>query len=204
MKHSLTFQHRGRGPKAYFEPADWECNFHINESKAYKRMNEQGLCDLGFVPKFYGTIEDLDPKLYQPHLEDFLDDEYPPKGIILEYIPNMTQLHYTNYTAGRIANFSSSLKKMHAVGVCHDDLYPRNMMIFKEVGKDGREDERIMWIDFNGAQTWDVDNLTERQKGILEEEDELMRDIGKCMVSSQTHGEELLLMSCSVSIERRL
>ncbi|KAL2833735.1 hypothetical protein BDW59DRAFT_156536 [Aspergillus cavernicola] len=90
--------HHDRGPKQYYEPVDWEVNLHICESTAYNRLQEHGLCECGIIPKFYGTIEDLDPKLHQPYLNLFLEDEYFPKVIVLEYIPGAQELNWSNYT----------------------------------------------------------------------------------------------------------
>lgn len=50
----LTYSHKhhGRGPPEYYEPKDRELDIHILESKAYRRLKQQGLCDLGIVPTF--------------------------------------------------------------------------------------------------------------------------------------------------------
>ncbi|OXV11424.1 hypothetical protein Egran_00815 [Elaphomyces granulatus] len=75
------------------------------------------------IPRYYGTIENLDPKLYQPHLNDFLEDEYPPKAILLEYIPNMQMLYWTNYTKKGMDNFIKGLQQIHEALVEHSDVY---------------------------------------------------------------------------------
>lgn len=107
--------HHGRGPKQYYESPDRETNFHVWESTAYRRLKEFGLCDRGIIPQFYGTIENLDPKLCQPHLKAFLNDEYIPNAILLEYIPNMREFHWTNYTKQRMENFTRGINKIHKI-----------------------------------------------------------------------------------------
>lgn len=42
--------------------------------------------------KFYGTIDKFDPRLCQPHLKMFLEDECPPSAILLEYIPDLEMI----------------------------------------------------------------------------------------------------------------
>lgn len=40
---------------------DREVDIHILESKAYRRLKQRGLCDLGTVPHFFGTLPKFDP-----------------------------------------------------------------------------------------------------------------------------------------------
>ncbi|KAB8267883.1 hypothetical protein BDV30DRAFT_246187 [Aspergillus minisclerotigenes] len=150
--------HRGRGPKQYYESPHREKNIHKCESTAYKRLQEYGLCDRGMVPKYYGTVDNLDPKLHQPHLKMFLSDQYPPSAVLLEYIPNMQMLHWTNYTKKRMENFIRGLHKIHEARVEHSDIHPRNMMIIEA------DPDRAIWIDFDRAQTFDLDHIREEQK----------------------------------------
>jgi hypothetical protein len=112
----------------------------------------------------------LDPNLLQPHLDMLLEDEYPPKAILLEYIPDMEQLHWKNYTDAKRDNFIKGLAEIHAAGVIHDDIHPRNMIVVKG------DPERAIWIDFDRAQTWDNDNLTGKEKEWLQFESELAAD----------------------------
>ncbi|KAL3451373.1 hypothetical protein BJX65DRAFT_293393 [Aspergillus insuetus] len=156
--------------KVPYEYNDRETNIHTCEVTAYKRLQEHGPCDRAMSPKFYGSIEDLDPNLHQPHLDMFLEDEYPPKAILLEYIPDMEAMHWTNYTDAKRDNFIRGLEEIHAAGVIHDDLYPRNMMVING------DSAKAIWIDFDRAQTWDQDNLTDKQKGWLQFESELAAD----------------------------
>lgn len=52
-------------------------------------------------------MDKFDPKLCQPHLKMFLEDEYPPSALFLEYIPNMEMINIHNYTEVRIEQSSS-------------------------------------------------------------------------------------------------
>jgi len=178
---SAIFLHHS-GPKEYQDSNHRELNIHTCESTAYERLRQYGLCDRGIIPQYYGTIENLDPKLYQPHLNDFLEDEYPPKAILLEYIPNMQMLYWTNYTKKRMDNFIKGLQKIHEALVEHSDVYPRNMMIVEG------DPERAIWIDFDRAQTFDPDNVTEKQNEWIEFEKELVADIGACMEADSLEG----------------
>jgi hypothetical protein len=165
-----SLQHRGRGPRQSWEYTDREINIHVCEVTAYERLQEHGLCDRAVIPQFHGSIEDLDPKLHQPHLDMFLDDEYPPKALLLEYIPDMEAMHWTNYTDAKRDNLIRGLEEIHAAGVIHDEIHPRNMMVVKG------DSEKAIWIDFDRAQTWDKDNLSDEQKGWLRFESELAAD----------------------------
>lgn len=39
---------------------------YIRENAAYRRLPSQGLCDKGYTPRFYGSIEDVDTELCGP------------------------------------------------------------------------------------------------------------------------------------------
>jgi len=43
--------------------------------------------------------------------------------------------------------------------------------------------ERAIWIDFDRAQTFDPDHITEQQNEWMDFENELVADIGVCMAS---------------------
>jgi hypothetical protein len=141
-------------------------------------LKKRGLCDRGITPQFYGTIEKLDPKLHQPYLNMFLDDKYPPNAILLEYIPNMRRLDAGNYTKMRMENFIKGLDEIHKALVEHSDPHPRNMMVVEG------DPERAIWIDFDRAQTFHLDTLTEEQKEWIAFEDKLVAEVGRDMVSN--------------------
>ncbi|PGH11055.1 hypothetical protein AJ79_05097 [Helicocarpus griseus UAMH5409] len=174
--------HRGRRLKRDYEPRYRETNIYICESTAYRRLTEAGICAKGLAPKFYGTIEDIDPMSCQPHLKDFVNDEYPPTAIFLEYIPNMKELHWTNYNEKRMRNFVDGINKIHKALVFHGDIHPRNMMTVED------DPERAIWIDFDRAQTFN-EKPSERQQKWIDFENELVDELAQCMKHDFTEGE---------------
>lgn len=120
------------------------------------------------MPHFYGTIERLNLSQYQPHLEMFLNDKHPPNAIFLEYIPNMEPIHPQNYTKKRGEAFIRGIQEIHRALVLHCDAKQRNMMVVKD------DPERVVWLDFDRAQTYHADILTERQREFIEEEELMM------------------------------
>ena len=89
----------------------------------------------------------MDPKLYTPHLDAFLNDECLPNAILLSYIRNMEQLAPSNYTKERGENFAKGLDEIHKALIDHSDPHPRNMMVLKD------DPSRAICIDFDRAQT---------------------------------------------------
>lgn len=171
----VSQQHHGRGPKQPYESPHREKNIYLCESTAYRRLAQAGVCARGITPQFYGATENIDPTLCQPHLKAFLRDEYRPTAILLEYIPNMEELNWKNYTEKRMQNFIDGISEIHNALVEHSDIHPRNMM---DVNGDP---ERAIWIDFDRAQTFS-DELTERQKGWIRFEKLLVKEMADFMV----------------------
>ncbi|GAB1196507.1 hypothetical protein APSETT444_005778 [Aspergillus pseudonomiae] len=68
----------------------------------------------------------------------------------------------------RLAKFREILDDIHSVQVLYGDPMPRNMMV--SLG----EDERVLWIDFDSAQTFSEGGRSPRQQEWIEEEDELV------------------------------
>ncbi|KKZ65631.1 hypothetical protein EMCG_08538 [[Emmonsia] crescens] len=171
--------HHGRGPRRYYEPKDRELDIHILETTAYRRLKERGVCEQGIVPQFLGTMDKFDPMPCQPYLANFLNDEYPPSAIFLEYIPNLEMLHLHNYTQARMNNFLVGIRKIHKALVKHGDPKPRNMLIVKD------DPERVVWIDFNRANTYDEHTITDREKVFLAEEEETVAGLKMCLPTFQ-------------------
>ncbi|KAK9366983.1 hypothetical protein V1509DRAFT_641104 [Lipomyces kononenkoae] len=94
--------HHGRGPRRYYEPENRELDIHVLEFTVYVRLKDRGLCDRGIVPNFLGSMRKFDASLWQPHLQMFLDDEYPPSTIFLEYINGLEMIGLHNYTQRRM------------------------------------------------------------------------------------------------------
>jgi serine/threonine protein kinase len=141
-----------------------------------------GLCDRGIVPQFYGAIERLDLLHYQPHLRMFLDDKHPPNAILLEYIPNMEMIYPYNYTKKRGEALIRGIQEIHRALVLHCDAKPRNMMIIRD------DPERVVWLDFDRAQTYHADSFTERQRGFIKDEELMVSQLANSLVSDQLLG----------------
>ncbi|KAL1850538.1 hypothetical protein Plec18170_006823 [Paecilomyces lecythidis] len=96
----------------------------------------------------------------------FLDDEYPPSAIFLEYIPNLEMIQLGNYTQQRMDNFITGIREIHKALVLHGDAKPRNMLVVKD------DPDRVIWIDFDRAATYEEASITDSEKTLLEEEEE--------------------------------
>lgn len=112
------------------------------ESQAYQRLQAHGVCSQGRVPKFYGTIEDLDPGLFGSQLAAFENDKQKPSAILLEYLPEAEPLTKNNIREGFVQLGLDGLEKIHAAGVIHNDPYPDNVVV---------SEDRLVWIDFDTA-----------------------------------------------------
>ncbi|PTU23650.1 hypothetical protein P175DRAFT_0505470 [Aspergillus ochraceoroseus IBT 24754] len=183
--------HHGRGPRRYYEPEDRELDIHVLETTAYTRLKDKGLCDQGIVPYFLGSIRKFDPSSCQPHLKMFLHDEYLPSALFLEYIPNLEMIQLHNYTQQRMHNILSGIREIHNALVQHNDPKPRNMMV---VGN-----ERVVWIDFDRAETYDEEQITDEQRYLLQEEEEIVIGFKECIEADCTKGklDEAYLFYCT-------
>ncbi|KAK2806784.1 hypothetical protein FQN50_005646 [Emmonsiellopsis sp. PD_5] len=155
-----------RGPSDC-DPPDREVNLFVCESTAYQRMKAKGLCKQGVVPDFYGTVTNIQPSLW-PSLHMFLEDKLPPNAVLIEYIPNMKQVDLSNFSKPRLAKLRRILDDIHQARVLHGDPKPRNMMI--SMGKQAR----VLWTDFDSAQTVSEDLVSSRQETWFKEEVEMM------------------------------
>lgn len=146
-------------------PPDREVNLFVCESAAYGRLKAKGLCERGVIPDFYGTITNIEPALW-PSLHMFLGDRLPPNAVLIEYIPDMQPIDLSNFSLQYLRQLSHILEEIHLAGILHGDSKPRNMMI-------SRDRDRVLWVDFNSAQTFS-EALSTRQRTWFEEENELM------------------------------
>ncbi|KAH8435124.1 uncharacterized protein LDX57_012753 [Aspergillus melleus] len=172
--------HHGRGPRRYYEPENRELDIHVLESTAYTRLKERGLCDRGIVPNYLGAVRKFDPSLCQPHLKDFLNDEYLPSAIFLEYIVGLEMISLDIYTQERMDNFVAGIRQIHKAFVRHRDPKPRNMMVVKDTP------DRVVWLDFDRAETYDEEGITSEQARLIEEEQEIVTGFKICLVSAPT------------------
>ncbi|KAE8383872.1 hypothetical protein BDV26DRAFT_250938 [Aspergillus bertholletiae] len=152
---------------SHADPTDREVDIFRCESKAYTRLKAHGLCDEGYVPDFYGLIKQINPMEWSPHLQEFLKDRLPPNAVLLEYVPNLQKIDLSTFSIERVHKLRQILSEIHRAGIYHGDPFPRNMMVQKS-------SDRVLWIDFDRAQTFSYDSITTRQRQWLEEEDELV------------------------------
>lgn len=141
------------------------------ETNAYKRLKQEGVCEAGITPMFYGHAE-IQPQDYEPHLDTFLNDSWPPHAILLEYIPHLAGLDYKTYTPERAKKFISGMDAIQAAGVMHGDVNSRKMMV-----ADKGEGERLVYVGFDRAQTYEAGRVPERQRGWMEDEKRVLGDI---------------------------
>lgn len=146
------------------------------EKAAYQRLMERGLCDTGVVPGYYGSLEKLDLKRWDRNLAAFSNDKYPPNAIFLEYIPNMRMLDLETYSESRMSAFIYGLRLIHKAHILHRDVRPRNMMIVSEPY------ERIIWMDFDRARTYNLDHLAVEEKVLFAREMEGLEQMGPLLV----------------------
>ncbi|ODH45510.1 hypothetical protein GX48_08411 [Paracoccidioides brasiliensis] len=184
--------HHDNGP-VQPAPPERETNIHICESTAYRRLMKHGLCDRGIVPRFYGTMERMDLSHYQPHLKMFLNDKNPPSAILLEYIPKMEMIYPHNFTKERGEALIRGIREIHRALVVHCDAKPRNMMIVRN------DPETVVWLDFDRAQTYHADSLTERQRGFIEDEELMVSQLADSLEADHARGEiaETYLYYCT-------
>ncbi|KAE8353789.1 hypothetical protein BDV28DRAFT_156732 [Aspergillus coremiiformis] len=155
--------YHGRLPSEDDSP-DLDVNLFVCESTAYHRLRSNGFCTRGVIPEFYGTIRKIQPADW-PNLRMFLDDELPPNAILIEYIPNLQQIDLSNFSKQRLAELRQILGDFHNVNVLHGDARPRNMAV--SLG----EQERVLWIDFDSAQTFpEGEKRSQMQEIWIEEE----------------------------------
>ena len=75
----------------------------------------------------------------------------------------MKQIGLETYTEDRAAALLSIIQQIHEAGICHCDPYPRNMMVQPET-------DRVLWIDFDRAQTVSDESITDRHHSWMEDD----------------------------------
>ncbi|RAK99280.1 uncharacterized protein BO80DRAFT_456602 [Aspergillus ibericus CBS 121593] len=160
LKVPLLRERRPRARKREIDP--FKC-----ESAAFIRLQEHGLCDRGYVPEFYGLVEQIKPADYLPHLKDFLQDTIYPNAVLMEYIPDIQPIDLSTFSEQRIHQLHQILREIHSTGVHHGDPYPRNMMV-------QTTSDRVSWIDFDRAQTFTPQSVQPYQLDWLDHEKKMM------------------------------
>jgi serine/threonine protein kinase len=133
------------------------------ELNAYHNLRKFGVCDRGFVPAFHGYIDRIDPSAFFPPLKHFVGDEFRPRAILLEYLPDEERLNCVNYSEDLFRNVVDGIEDIHRAFIHHHDIYPKNMLAVAG--------DRIVWIDFDVATTFS--NIGPRERAYSEYETEL-------------------------------
>ncbi|KAM3513100.1 hypothetical protein MY11210_003302 [Beauveria gryllotalpidicola] len=137
-------------------------------------------------------VTKIDPRLW-PDLYMFHNDELPANAIFIEYVPNMHEIDLSNFSRERMAKLREILLEFHKMGVTHGDTYPRNMMIAP--GSPGKED-RVLWVDFDSAQTLQLENLSEINRDWIHEEIEMMDYFSEGLAKDFEGGQLNIVRSC--------
>lgn len=146
QKYALKLFH-DNGDPGYTEKVR-DLNRFRCEFNAYKKLLSSGVCARGFVPKFYGYTNRMDPAAFYPAFQHFAQDKQKPKAILLEYLPNSESLNCVNYSAALYPQAIEGMKEIHRAGVRHQDIYPRNLLLVRGIPN------RLVWIDFDVATTF--------------------------------------------------
>lgn len=125
------------------------------ELNAYRNLRQSSVSERGLVPFFYGYIDRVDPSAFTPRLKSFLNDEFHPRAIFFEYLPDAEKLNCVNYAEGLFDSAIEGIRGIHSAHIHHHDIYPRNMLV---VGG-----SRIVWIDFDVSTTFDTLGSRERE-----------------------------------------
>ncbi|KAL1966270.1 hypothetical protein VTN77DRAFT_4623 [Rasamsonia byssochlamydoides] len=97
------------------------------ELQAYRNLRLFGVCERGFVPRYYGYIDRLDPTKLQPHLDHFRNDQHNPRAIFLEYFPDAEKLNCVNYSDQRFQKAINGIKEIHNALIHHHDICPKKI-----------------------------------------------------------------------------
>ena len=134
------------------------------------------MCKQGFVPFFYGYINQVDPSAFQPALQHFVNDYFPPNAILLEYLPNAESLNCKNYSDARYQHAVDGMKQVHNAHVHHQDIYPKNLLLVPGTP------ERVVWVDFDVATTFS--SVGPDEERYSQYEDILVAEFGEFLVCS--------------------
>jgi len=102
----------------------------------------------------------------------------------MEYIPNMKMMDLETYTPERMERFIQGMRSIHAAHVEHGDPMPRNMMIVEN---------RVLWIDFDRAITYDQGSLSSKEVEDLDHEMVIVEELDSVLVRTSKRAHMSLL-----------
>ncbi|KAL5041137.1 hypothetical protein BDW71DRAFT_213277 [Aspergillus fruticulosus] len=150
------------------------------ELNAYENLRKYHVCQQGFVPYFYGHIDQVETSAFQPALQHFVNDKFPPKAILLEYLPNAESMNCKNYSDARYQHAIDGMKQIHKAHVHHQDIYPKNILFVPGTP------ERVVWVDFDVATTSSSAGPDEERHSHYE--DALVAEFGEFLREDQRQG----------------
>ncbi|RMZ47620.1 hypothetical protein CA14_010381 [Aspergillus flavus] len=120
---------------------------------------------------------------FQPHLNHFMNDIHAPNAILLEYLEDTEELNCVNYSGDRLQAAIVELRGIHSALIHHRDVYPKNSLIVRG------PPERVVWIDFDVAMTFD----STKPMGYQADEHcnfeiELVKSFGRLLKEDQRQG----------------
>lgn len=153
-----------------------------SEARAYVNLKKSGLCDRGIVPKLYGLVESLDPKIFERELRSFLRDKHFPNAILLEYLPDASSMNYLNYSEERMNIAIEGMQQIHELAsVQHRDTHARNILLVPG------PPERVLWTDFDIAVSFkDQSELTAKDEERMDLELDIVKGLFELLVCSPT------------------
>lgn len=171
----LTLQYHNNGDPGFADNGR-DLNRFRCEFSAYQNLSAHGVCEKGVVPRYYGHIDQLDPKQFRPHLDHFIDDLYHPKAMIFEYLPNDESMNCVNYSKERFQKAIDGIQEIHKALVHHQDVYPRNILLVPG------DPERTLWIDFDVATAFSSRESMGPEEEYILLEYEYVKDFGELLV----------------------
>ncbi|KAB8273199.1 hypothetical protein BDV30DRAFT_211032 [Aspergillus minisclerotigenes] len=153
------------------------------ELNAYRNLHSFGVCEQGHVPYYHGYIDRLDPARFQPHINHFMNDSHAPNAILLEYLEDTEELNCVNYSDDRLQAAIVGLRGIHSALIHHRDVYPKNNLIVRG------PPERVVWIDFDVAVTFDSTKpMGDQAEEYCNFEIELVKSFGRLLKEDQRQG----------------
>ncbi|KAJ5712011.1 hypothetical protein N7488_006167 [Penicillium malachiteum] len=157
-------------------------------------LDDFALASTSFADIFLVSIRNQKCIMKVPYLKHFMNDEHPPSAIFFEYITGMESLTLDNFTQQRMDNFIHGIRQIHKTLVIHNDTKPRNMMVIKNTSSPGSsipDSDRVLWLDFDRAQTYNEGEITDQQMKWIEEEEQIVLQLASALRSTGKREREL-------------
>jgi serine/threonine protein kinase len=116
----------------------WMTPFNL-ERAAYEHLQAAKI--EGYIPHVYG----FDSRTLSTWgISAKSEDDELHYAIVMEWIENGEQVSSENISISSAAMLIAGLEKVHKVGVLHNDIYKRNILVV-------RDEDRGVWTDFSCA-----------------------------------------------------